>query len=265
MDENLKLQRIKLIEDNVAAMLTIWKDLDNSEFVNDSTKVQIVTGLPFAFMNSVTNVNFLDNDTDQQLDEIIALFENRKVPVLWWIGPNSTPKNLDTFLEKREFRKVDEPPGMYMDLNNLDLSSLNSSNLRIELVKNLKQIEDWVNVFSAGMGTPENRREHLLKSQTILKEKEDYIGFIGYSNDEPVTISALILDDNVAGVYFVITKTEQRGKGFGTLITLAALKEARDQGYHQAILQSSAMGYNIYKRIGFEEYCKFKWYYKKFD
>jgi len=115
------------------------------------------------------------------------------------------------------------------------------------------------------MGTQEDRIEQLLESQMSLLEKKDFLKFVGYIDGDPVTISALILDDNVAGLYFVVTRTEQRGKGFGTLITLAALEEARKRGYNQAILQSSKMGYNIYKRIGFEEYCKFKWYFKKFE
>ena len=265
MSDDLKLDRIKLIEDNVAAMLATWKNLENTEFIDDSTKVQIVTGLPFAFMNSVTNANFSDVNIDQQLHETLTLFEKTKVPVLWWIGPNSYPQNLDTHLEKNDFRKVDEPPGMHMDLNDLNLSFLNNCDLKTELVTNTIQMEDWIAVFIAGMGTPEDRREPLLKSQMALLEKKEFLKFIGYINEEPVTISALILNDNVAGVYFVVTKTEQRGKGFGTAITLAALKEARDRGYQEAILQSSAMGYNIYKRIGFEEYCKFKWYFRKFD
>jgi ribosomal protein S18 acetylase RimI-like enzyme len=256
---------MKLIENNVAAMLATWKDLENTEFINDSTRVQIVTGLPFAFMNSVTDANFSDDNIDQQLNEALTLFEKSKVPVLWWIGPNSYPQNLDKLLEKREFRKVDEPPGMHMNLNDLNLSYLNDSELKIELVSNTKQMEDWVAVFIAGMGTPENRREDLLKSQMLLQEKKEFPKFVGYINEEPVTISALILDDNVAGLYFVITKTEQRGRGFGTVITLAALKEARERGYQEAILQSSAMGYNIYKRIGFEEYCRFKCYFRKFN
>jgi GNAT superfamily N-acetyltransferase len=195
----------------------------------------------------------------------LELFEERKAPVLWWIGPNSNPKNLDILLERRDFRKVNEPPGMHMNLDELDMVYLENSDLKIELVKDSKQMVDWVNVFMAGIGTPEERREHLLKSQMVLLEKENFPKFVGYIDEEPVTISALVLDDNVAGLYFVITRTEQRGKGFGTVITLAALRDAQEKGYKEAILQSSEMGYNIYKRIGFEDYCKFKWYFRKFE
>ena len=39
-------------------------------------------------------------------------------------------------------------------------------------------------------------------------------------------------------------------------VTLAALREARDLGFTIGVLGSSEMGYGVYLRLGFIEYCR---------
>ena len=264
MNDELKKQTVKLIEDNIASFLSVWEDYEGALFVGNQTKTQIVTGLQFSYMNSVVNANFT-NDVMEQIRTTLVPFIEKKVPVLWWIGPNSKPDDLDIHLEKFGFKKVDEPPGMHMKLSDLDLEYQYPPELRIEVVIDDNQVEEFTKVFVAGMGGNEERRLELLKSEMFLLQKKEYTTFVGYWEDEPVATAGLVTDDEAAGVYLVITHPEYRGRRIGTTMTVAALKYAFELGYQEAILQSSAMGYNIYKRIGFEEYCKFKWYYYKFE
>ena len=51
-----------------------------------------------------------------------------------------------------------------------------------------------------------------------------------------------------------------RRLGVGAAITLAPLIEARGRGYRVSVLTATAMGVNIYRRLGFREYCPFVTY-----
>ena len=69
-------------------------------------------------------------------------------------------------------------------------------------------------------------------------------------NGKPVGASTIFLGAGVAGLYFVSTVSEVRGRGIGAATTLAGLRDARRIGYRIGILTSSAMGHSGYARPG---------------
>lgn len=53
------------------------------------------------------------------------------------------------------------------------------------------------------------------------------------------------------GVFNVATDPRWRGRGYGGAVTAAVLSDAREAGAPRARLQSSALGYRLYERLGF--------------
>ncbi|MFQ5834126.1 MAG: GNAT family N-acetyltransferase [Candidatus Thorarchaeota archaeon] len=93
-----------------------------------------------------------------------------------------------------------------------------------------------------------------------LLDKEDSPTILAEIDGAPVGISSSALRAGVVGLYNVGTVEEYRGKGIGQLVSLAALFEGRNQGYEIGILSSTEPGFNVYLKLGFKEYFRYRFY-----
>lgn len=54
------------------------------------------------------------------------------------------------------------------------------------------------------------------------------------------------------------TVADARGRGFGRAVTLAAMHAGAEAGAAVAVLQSTEMGHGVYRRLGFEEFGRYR-------
>lgn len=77
-------------------------------------------------------------------------------------------------------------------------------------------------------------------------------GFVAYAGARAVSAAQLVLaDGGAAGIYFVATREDARGRGYGAAVTAAAVNAALAEGATTVSLQASPMGLPIYERMGF--------------
>lgn len=81
---------------------------------------------------------------------------------------------------------------------------------------------------------------------------ENVAAFIAYLDGEPVSIAMTIVSHGVAGIYWVGSLKQARGKGLGRAVTAAATNAGFDLGAEIASLQASPMGKPIYEAMGYE-------------
>jgi GNAT superfamily N-acetyltransferase len=110
-----------------------------------------------------------------------------------------------------------------------------------------------------GFEMPEFTIDELFEVFSALgfTEESTWRNYVGRLYGEVVTTASLAVVAGIAGIYNVATLLKVRRRGLGAAMTLAALREARELGYRIGILQSSAMGFGIYRRLGFKLYSNY--------
>ena len=151
---------------------------------------------------------------------------------------------------------------MAVELDSMNDDFPEPSGFTIKSVEDVETLKDWIQAATEGFGLKPSSSE-------LLFEIESEIGFgghlprrsyVGYLDGKPVSNSLLLMTFGVAGLFAVSTISEARRRGIGTLISLVPLKEARERGYRVGVVHSSDMGYRVYRRLGFEDYCKIELY-----
>ena len=121
--------------------------------------------------------------------------------------------------------------------------------------------ESWhahTSTMADGFGMPLDLVRSVLP--VALATSRDYAAFTAHIDGTVVSTSALVVSDGVAGVYNVATPQAYRGRGFGGATTRAAVAEGMRRGCALTTLQSSAMGYPLYRDMGYRTVVEWRSY-----
>lgn len=219
------------------------------------------TALQHPWFSGVLSSDIPSEEDETFVRETIQYFKDKGVGTFtWWLDPHLRAEDWEPVLSKYGFGFSQDTPGMAVDLKDLK-SSPTVAGLEIRAVQDEDALHTWVDVFTPGYGLPIEWKHVIFETWRRLGLDLPIRNYIGYLHGKPVSTSCLFLGGGVAGIYSVATLTEARGKGIGAALTLQPLLEAREMGYRIGTLQSSDMGYNIYKNLGFHHLCQIECFY----
>ncbi len=196
------------------------------------------------------------------IEDSIAYFQSHQVGIFtFWMDPPQTRADWDSALKKHGFGYSDSTPGMAMDLNALDESAGRVAGLEFKIANDDKSAWTWVEVFTQGYGLPLGQEPSIFETWGGMGRDIPLRNYIGYMNGKPVATSCLFLGSGAAGIYSVSTLPDFRDKGIGAAMTVKPLLDAQEMGFRIGTLQSSEMGFNVYKRLGFRHLCQIENFY----
>jgi GNAT superfamily N-acetyltransferase len=187
------------------------------------------------------------------VEQMLAFFRSQgTTAITWWLASDLSAALWRPYLQAHGFRFDDSVPGMALDLDLLAAGRSLPAGLEIQSVEETAALNTWIDIFAEGYPIPESMKAPLLALLADLGLGLPLRHYLGFLDGVPVATSTLYLGAGVAGVMFVATLPAARRRGVGAALTLAPLYEARQLGYHAGVLQSSEMGYPVYRQLGFQ-------------
>jgi ribosomal protein S18 acetylase RimI-like enzyme len=253
---------VTAIRANMCDMFRLLSRSDPAEHYENERFTRWRTKFPYAWFNGVFSSGLPADGDDAFIEKTIQYFHDQGVDSFtWWLEPHLKRLDWEPILSKHGFGFSDDTPGMAVDLHQLNETLQPVDGFEVREVRDEESLRTWANTFVNGYGLPSN-----WESMTFdfwMKYGFDFPirSYLGYLNGKPISTACIIFGGGAAGIYNVATLPEARGKGLGAAITLKSLQDAREMGYRVGVLQSSEMGFNIYKKLGFRHLCQVENFY----
>jgi GNAT superfamily N-acetyltransferase len=252
---------IEAIQENEVAFWLSRARLAGWEVYEEPGLTWYRSGLRGPMFNGVIQTTLAEDEADERIEAILARFRADGLPMVWWGGPSRRPRDLGARLLARRLTTSGNEPGMAADLDTLNKDVTLPAGLTIERVAGDAALREWMLTLQAS-DVPPGRREPDLRLQrpASYAADDDYRLYLARLDGAPVGTASAQIGAGVVGLYCVSVIQAARRQGVGAAVTLAALREAREQGYRFGVLGASEMGEGVYLRLGFEQYCLLQMY-----
>jgi len=191
---------------------------------------------------------------ERKLAHVEAFYRRRALPCLYRVTPFSEPSTLDRALDRAGYAAQDESRVMSLDLGARPVVTAPAVEpAAIDVV-------DFAHVAGALRDSPPAVVAAELERLTHAALPARYL--VLHEGARPVACGSVVIDDDCAGVFNMVTAAERRGRGYATAIVQELLTHAAAAGARAAYLQvdaANAPARRVYERFGFRDRYAY-WY-----
>ncbi len=241
------------IEANGLAFWELFCSRPGMEFHREPRLTWFASGHAAPTLNGVLWADLSDGAPEAAIDEVTHRFRRRNLPMEWRVGPTSRPGELGRHLARHGYTLAEDIPALYLDVEGPTVEAPTPAGFRVEPVADRLRMEEWFQVWANGFEVPPFFTAAFREAYGPIGFREDrpLRHLVGFLDGAPVGTATVFLAADVASLHSITTLPEVRRRGIGAAMTRAALHEARARGTRTAVLYSTPMGFNLYRRLGF--------------
>lgn len=251
---------VELAEETTYAYQMTYARLPGGEAGKDASISWYRTGLPGEFFNGILRTRFPAVHLDDHVRAALQTFQQKNIPMRWYIGPTSRPENLEQALIHAGLRFSWSGPALALRLADLRRPQSAPAGLEIQRVQDPQALAAWVGLFLCEGSLEARQRLEWVYTVSDYGKALDLRLYLGLIDRQPVATACMYHGSRAAAIKHVFTLPAYQRRGIASALTLRALDEAQALGRDFAALTSSSQGYEVYQRLGFVEVCRFSRY-----
>jgi GNAT superfamily N-acetyltransferase len=238
--------RIRTADHNFVAAFDKLVDIHpGSELRRFGAAVAWDCRIPSRIFNGVAVLETAETD---DVATAVAWIRDRDIPHSVWVREDLVA-SVDAPLTDAGLAPIDGSPEPVMGLRPPEAVAEPPAGVSVREVVDAAMLEEHtLSVIENGFAEVSAR---LLYAQAFVDDPDVRL-FTAYLDGRAAGHSAAIRTGDVSGVYAVGVPEEFRRRGIGAAVTWAAVQAGREWGCELVVLQSSPMGFGVYRRMGFE-------------
>jgi|GEM_PF-777888 len=237
------------IQANLIAYMRLFADLPGVTVQDSPDLFWIISGSG-APGNGIFLSRWPEEQAEQRIDMLFDKVGQQIDSIDWMRFPGDRPVDLGNRLEARGMPATRGGNWLWMDLDALGPAPAWPVDLRIEQVRDDRQLREWVDISEAGFGSA-------LPLFYVAYARHGYgaeassLHYTGYINGAAVATATLLEAGGTAAIYDLSVPPVWRRRGASSALTYALLQEIQRRGYCETWIWSSNMAVPVYRKLGF--------------
>ncbi len=221
-------------------------------YFNGTWAIRLTAGHPARRLNSINPLDPGDSwNIARRLEQEVKRFDSFGRPIVFRLTPLAPP-SLVSHLDELGWGEFGESVVMAVDLDGLDLDNITD---RLPY----KDTGHWVDSFLKLEGESEELKPGMVEVISAAHGRTEL--FLLEGDDlRPHCVMRMVLDNEVIGLFNIVTDKQHQRKGLATSLLLSAMRWARFEGAQKAWLQvesENKPAISLYQSLGFKEIYRY--------